>query len=140
MISLGVGEMGPLTPPMSKSFAQFRLIEHPGYRTPLHVHDTTDESFYVLEGTLTLYVGGARTDLGPGDYAFLPRGTLHAQGNLTDSRVVLLTTLAPGDFAAFFNDRAELVKHTPPDHPDYGARMRELGKKHDIRIVGAAPF
>lgn len=102
MISLGVGEVGSLTPKLSGSLAQFRLIEMPGYRTPLHVHDATDESFYVLEGTLTLFVNGERADLGPGDCAFLSRGTRHAQGNLTNERVVLLTTLVPGDFAAFF--------------------------------------
>lgn len=139
-ISVGVGEIGSLTPKHSKSLAQFRLIEHPGYRTPLHVHDVTDETFFVLEGSLTLFVDGQHNHLGPGDYVFLPRGTPHAQGNLSNDPVVLLTTLVPGDFAAFFHDRAELVKNTPPEHPDYGDRMRELGTKHDIRILGPTPF
>ena len=120
--------------------AQFRLVEKPGYRTPLHVHDQTDETFYVLEGRLTLQIDGERSELGPGDYVFLPRGTIHAQGNLSNDRVVLLTTLVPGDFAAFFRDRAELVKTIPPEHPDYGSAMRDLGKKHDIRIIGPTPF
>lgn len=139
-ISLGVGDVEPLTPDALGSVAQFKLVEKPGYRTPLHVHDKTDETFYVLEGRLTLQIDGERHELAPGDYVFLPRGTAHAQGNLSSSRVVLLTTLVPGDFAAFFRARAELVKTIPPEHADYGAAMRELGKKHDIRIVGSSPF
>ncbi|MDO9338884.1 MAG: cupin domain-containing protein [Caulobacter sp.] len=139
-LSLGVGDFTPLTPEGSAAMAQLLLNEHPSYRTPLHVHHRTDESFHVLEGRLTLFVDGAVRVLGPGDYAFIPRGTPHAQGNQTDKDAIALVTLAPGDFARFFHARAELVKTTPPDHPDYGPRMRALGQDHDIKIVGPPPF
>lgn len=138
--SLGVGDMVPLSPSQAGPVAQLKLVEHPGYRTPLHVHEQTDESFYVLEGSLTFHADGRTIVVGPGDYVFIPRGTPHAQGNVTASSTVLLTTLVPGDFAAFFRARAELVLTVPPDHPDYGARMRELGKDHDIKVLGPTPF
>jgi quercetin dioxygenase-like cupin family protein len=139
-VSLATGDFVSLTPEGTQAFAQLKLIEHPGYRTPLHVHKQTDETFYVLEGALTLFVDGKLRTLGPGDYAFIPRGTPHAQGNVTDSKAVVLLSLAPGEFSAFFKARADLVKTTPPDHPDYGPRMRALGRDHDITIVGPPPF
>ncbi|NML07673.1 cupin domain-containing protein [Sphingomonas sp. G-3-2-10] len=138
--SLGVGDIVPLSPSSAEKIAQIKLVEHPGYRTPLHVHERTDESFYVLAGSLTFHADGRTITLGPGDYVFIPRGTPHAQGNLTASDTVLLTTLVPGDFAAFFRARAELVRTAPPEHPDYGARMRALGKDHDIKLLGPTPF
>lgn len=139
-LSLGVGDTLSLTADPNGAVAQLKLIEHPGYRTPLHVHDQTDETFYVLEGVLTFHANGKTSILKAGDYVFIPRGTPHAQGNQTETTVTLLTTLVPAHFAKFFSERAELVKTTPPDHADYASRMRALGKQHDIRLVGPPPF
>ena len=132
--------MVSLMPTQTPGLAQLKLIERPGYRTPLHVHDRTDESFYVLEGSLTFHAAGKTVVLVAGDYVLVPKGMPHAQGNTTSSNTVLLTTLVPGDFATFFRARADLVKRIPPGHPDYSASMRELGKQHDIRVVGPSPF
>ena len=52
------------------------LVSPAGYETPLHVH-TDDEAFYVLEGKMTLFVGDQVIKLGPGSYAFAPRGIPH---------------------------------------------------------------
>jgi mannose-6-phosphate isomerase-like protein (cupin superfamily) len=48
---------------------------------PLHVHGTSDESFYVLEGNLEMEVGEQRHLLGPGEFAWVPRGTAHTFAN-----------------------------------------------------------
>ncbi len=129
-----------LTPPSRTSYSQMRLVERAGYRTPLHIHHETDETFLVLQGELTVFIGGQVHTLGPGDYAFVPRGTPHAQGNRTQSETILLLTMAPGDFVGFFAARAELIRDTPPGHPEYGERMRALGDRFDIEVVGPAPF
>ena len=41
--------------------------------TSRHVHQHEDETFYVVEGTLTIGVGEERFTVGPGGYAFGPR-------------------------------------------------------------------
>ena len=45
---------------------------------PLHVHRRDDETFYVLEGELTLFVPGEQIVLGPGQAALAPRDVPHA--------------------------------------------------------------
>lgn len=129
-----------LTPPERTDYAQLRLVERAGYRTPLHRHPHTDETFVVLQGELTIFLDGQVQALGPGDYMFVPRGTPHAQGNRTNADTVVVITLTPGDFAAFFNAREEIVADTPPGHPQYRERMMALGQRFDIEVLGPAPF
>ena len=49
----------------------------PGGGTPPHIHSREDESFQMLEGTLTVQVGGDTITASAGDFAFLPRGIAH---------------------------------------------------------------
>lgn len=129
-----------LTPPGRADYAQLRLVERAGYRTPLHVHHDTDESFLVVEGELTVFLDGATQVLRAGDYAFIPRGTPHAQGNATEADTIIVLTMVPGAFAGFFDARAELVQTAPPGHPDYAPGMMALGDRFDIEVLGPPPF
>ena len=55
---------------------QYTLLEitaPPGLQTPLHVHYTEDEGFYVLEGSVTIVVGDETVELASGRHAFGPR-------------------------------------------------------------------
>lgn len=129
-----------LTPSGQADYAQLRLVERAGYRTPLHVHPNTDETFLVVSGELTVFVGGELRTLGSGDFALIPRGTPHAQGNRTNAETVVVLTMAPGAFEGFFAARAEIVRDTPPGHPDYRDRMMALGERFDIEVLGPPPF
>lgn len=129
-----------LTPPGREAYSQLRLVERAGYRTPLHVHHETDETFLVVQGQLTVFVNGQTQVLGPGDYAFIPRGTPHAQGNQTESETIVLLTMVPGAFAGFFDARAALVLRAPPGHADYVPGMMALGERFDIEVLGPTPF
>ena len=48
----------------------------PGFSPPMHVHHREDESFYILEGELTLQCGERRFRAGTGAFVFLPRTSL----------------------------------------------------------------
>ena len=78
----------------------FLVIDHVAYGTgpPLHVHAMQEDSFYVLEGVLTLQVGDEFLELGPSDFATAPPGVAHrftnAHADQTACRTVNL--LAPG--------------------------------------------
>lgn len=138
--SIGVGEVVYLSPEGARDLGQMLLTEGPGYRTPVHIHHRTDESFHVLSGTLTLWVDGQMHELTAGDYVFIPRGTPHAQGNRGTEPARLLLSVAPGDFIGFFRAREVIVQTTPSGHPDYGPRMSALGEDFDIEDIGPPPF
>lgn len=121
-------------------FSQMKLIEYPGYETPLHIHDHTTEVFYVVEGTLTVLVDGVRKSVEAGSFVFVPKGTPHAQGNFTNSNLRTIITFYPAGFEKFFEARSEILKLHPPGTEQYGIQMRELGQKYDIRNIDYDPF
>ncbi len=49
---------------------------------PLHYHEEQDDTFYVLEGLLTVQAGEEILDLGPGDFLSIPPGVAHTFDNL----------------------------------------------------------
>src|SRR4028119_2286219 len=55
----------------------FGLIDNlmpAGFAGPYHVHRNEDESFYVVEGEMTFYVGDERGKAGSGALVYGPRG------------------------------------------------------------------
>jgi quercetin dioxygenase-like cupin family protein len=115
------------------------LTEQPGYKTAWHQHDGAEESFYVLEGTLTIQLVDKTYELPTGSFVLIPRGTPHGQGNFGKTPVRLLTGFTPGGFDAFFRDRVELYKTVKPGDPTFQQRFDELRAKHkrDVTVHGA---
>ena len=62
----------------------------PGGGAPPHIHHREDESFHLLEGSLTIQVGGDRITALPGDFVYLPRESL------TPSRTPAMRLRRPG--------------------------------------------
>src|SRR5687768_7091356 len=58
----------------------------PGGGPPPHVHTREDEFFYVLDGTFEIRIGDELHELGPGGFAFVPRGVVHNFRNAGDGR------------------------------------------------------
>ena len=118
----------------------FESIEMPGYKTNWHRHNNSEETFYILEGVLTVKLGEKTYQLGPGSYVFIARGTAHAQGNLGDKPVRFITTVTPAGIEEFFRDRAELLKTTKPGESGFDARYRPILEKHKRWIEILAPW
>jgi mannose-6-phosphate isomerase-like protein (cupin superfamily) len=76
----------------------------PGGGPPPHVHTREDEFWYVLDGTFEIRIGDEVHALGPGGFAFAPRGTVHNFRNTaaTPSRIVVGFT--PAGMEGFFRD------------------------------------
>ncbi|HET6876644.1 MAG TPA: cupin domain-containing protein [Jatrophihabitans sp.] len=72
----------------------------PGQGVEAHVHTDEDDSFLVLEGTLSVTVGeDDRTiSVTPGTYVLVPSGTRHAIANNGYTDVRMLNIHAPGGF------------------------------------------
>jgi quercetin dioxygenase-like cupin family protein len=75
-----------------------------GDEPPLHTHTREDETLYVLEGTITAYVGDQRFDVEAGSYAALPKDVPHGL-TVRGDKARLLMTLEPAGLEYFFVPR-----------------------------------
>lgn len=74
----------------------------PGGGPPPHIHHREDESFHILEGTLTIQVGGNTITASAGDFAYLPRGIAHSFKNTGDGFAKALVLTTPAGLENYF--------------------------------------
>jgi quercetin dioxygenase-like cupin family protein len=127
------------------------LVEHslePGLLgAPPHRHSREDETSYVLQGRLTVQVGGEIVTAGPGEVIVKPRGVFHAFWNAGGEPVRFLEVISPGGFEDYFAELARIVPQDGP--PDLDAiaelaarfgmefdmsRIPELMQRHGVRL------
>ena len=120
-------------------FSLVRMHCPPGDQPPLHVHETEDEGFYVLEGELTLWVGDEPPlTVVRGEYAFAPRGVPHTY-RAGDAGAVTLVSSLPGTFAAFVREAgrpAERPELPVLDGPPDVERLARIAAAHGITLLG----
>ena len=112
------------------AWSMAELAELPGFKTTLHRHPNWDEAFYVLEGVLSVHVGGATRDFGPGGFVVVPRGTPHGQANFGGTRVRFLLAMQPGGFERHLRDRVPLAREIAPDSAQWPTRVAALRAKN----------
>jgi mannose-6-phosphate isomerase-like protein (cupin superfamily) len=86
----------------------------PGGGPPLHVHTREDEFWYVLDGTFEIRMGDEVHAVGPGGFAFVPRGTLHNFRNTAETPSRILLGFAPGGMEASSASRVSPRPTTGP--------------------------
>ena len=113
------------------TFSLSEIVLPPGYPGPvLHRHARTLDSFYVLEGTLTIRLGeGDEVKAEPGSYGAMPPGTVHSFANRTDGLVRALNLMAPGGFEQYLKEVA--ATSAPGEAPD-PATMAEIASRYDF--------
>ena len=75
-----------------------------GDEPPIHTHTREDETLYVLDGSITAFVGDQRIDVAAGSYAALPKDVPHGF-TVRGDEVSLLVTLEPAGAEYFFVPR-----------------------------------
>jgi quercetin dioxygenase-like cupin family protein len=75
-----------------------------GNEPPIHTHTREDETLYLLEGSITAFVGDQRIDVEAGSYAALPKDVPHGFKVRGDA-ARLLVTLQPAGAEYFFVPR-----------------------------------
>ena len=121
---------------------QAHLVEQRGSGPPLHVHHNADETFYVIDGELTIYVGDERIEAGPGDFVFGPQGVPHAYVARSE-QAEFLATFAPASMDRFFEELGGIpvVPGEPapaasyPDPEEFARAVAAWG----VEIVGPPP-
>ncbi|MBZ9939383.1 cupin domain-containing protein [Mesorhizobium sp. BR1-1-16] len=124
----------------AKTGGSLSLVEQiipPGFESPWHVHHSEDESFYVIDGTVTVIVGDTITTLQAGDFGFGPRGTPHGFRVEGSGPLRLLFLTTGGDFADFIAETS-VPKDATPVPPDM-AGFVAAAERHSISILGPLP-
>jgi mannose-6-phosphate isomerase-like protein (cupin superfamily) len=98
---------------------------------PLHLHHEQDDTFFVLEGILTVQVDDELFDLHAGDLVCAPKGVPHTFANVGKEPVRVIHIMTPGGFDRVMEDYASL----PVGRPDPQV-LEELAHKHKLAFVG----
>jgi quercetin dioxygenase-like cupin family protein len=89
---------------------------------PLHLHERHLDSFFVLEGTLSLRLGDDAVEAPAGSYAYAPPGSVHTFSNPGGETVRALNIMAPGGFEQYLKEAAEAGTADPAELAKIAAR------------------
>jgi mannose-6-phosphate isomerase-like protein (cupin superfamily) len=98
----------PLVDRTTSGITQCSLAEEllpPGHAVAPHFHATTEEIYYVLEGTGRMQVGAETAEVGPGDAIYIPRDSIHTLENTGDVPMRIILVCGP----AFSRDDERFV-------------------------------
>jgi len=141
-----VGDTMTLKATAASTAGRLTLVENltaPGGGPPPHVHEREDEFFYVLEGSFEIRIGDDVHVLGPGGFAYVPRGTVHNFRNATDTPRRILVGFTPGGMDGFFRAAGRPALDdgpAPPVDEDEIARSMAAADEYGMRSLdfGAA--
>jgi mannose-6-phosphate isomerase-like protein (cupin superfamily) len=105
----------------------------PGSGPPRHIHHSSDELFYVLEGEFLFLVGERQVSAKPGTFVFIPRGTVHAAKVIGTEPGKVLAAYIPGGLERSFEEFAKLRTEQAEDAKRTAA---EINEKYDSEFVG----
>ncbi len=119
-------------------YAMWEAIVPPGGGPPPHVHSREEEGFYLLEGEITLQVGGERIVATAGMFANMPVGTPHSFKNESDRPAKMLISVAPAGLEQLFFDVGIPVEQgaltaEPPTKAEL-EKMLAVAPKYGIEI------
>src|ERR1700754_4787749 len=101
-----LGEVGRALAGAEESSGAMSVMALDGPRAerpiPLHYHDHEYEFFYVLRGAVQLWADDESRVLAPGDFGYIPPGTLHAY-QLRGHHSTFVGPIVPGGWDRFFD-------------------------------------
>jgi quercetin dioxygenase-like cupin family protein len=112
----------------------------PGGGPAPHIHHREDESFHVLEGTLTIQIGGDTLSASSGDFAFLPRGIAHSFKNNGDTPAKALVLITPGGLENYFAEVFDpaVDRSAPPPSEELIARAFAAAPRYGLVLLPPA--
>jgi quercetin dioxygenase-like cupin family protein len=84
-------------------FALMEQVARKGNVPPRHIHHREDETFYVVEGEMTFFVGDETIKATPGTMVFAPRDIAHSF-TIDSEQVRMLVMVAPAGAEGFFKE------------------------------------
>lgn len=119
-------------------YATIEAVVPPGGGPPPHTHSREEESFFVLDGEITFTVNGERIVAGPGTFANMPVGLLHAFKNESDRTARMLISVAPAGLEEMFFEVGMPLPPgsttAPPPTPEEIGRLLAAAPRYGIGI------
>ena len=109
-------------------FEQTSLSQGKG--TPLHIHNSQDEIFYVIEGAYKFQVGNDKYDLTTGESIFLPRQVAHAWTQVSEKGKMTVIVQPAGKLENFFITMAAL------NYEPSKEEISNIFAANDMQVVG----
>jgi quercetin dioxygenase-like cupin family protein len=121
---------------------KFALIESVGRKgsvPPPHIHHREEESFYVLDGEMTVSVGDRTIKATPGTLVVVPRDTVHSFV-IESEQLRVLTLLTPAGLEGWFKEfsvPAAALTLPPPAEISRSEiqRMLEVSPQYGVEFV-----
>ena len=113
-------------------------LTSPGGGPPPHIHTREDEFFYVLDGSFEIRIGESLHSIGPGGFAYVPRGTVHNFRNAADNPARILIGFTPGGIEGFFRDAGRTALDdgpAPPVDDDEVSRTMVAAPRYGLELL-----
>jgi mannose-6-phosphate isomerase-like protein (cupin superfamily) len=75
-----------------------------------HSHETEDEMFLVIAGSMTMHFRDGSVSLGPGEYLIVPRGTEHRPETAEEAHVLMVEPASTVNTGTAGGDRTRAVQ------------------------------
>jgi mannose-6-phosphate isomerase-like protein (cupin superfamily) len=119
--------------------SQVHIVEPRGAAPPMHLHHNADETFYVISGEVSVFLGDERIDAGPGAFLFVPKGAAHTW-LVRSEQAEALVTLAPAGLEGFFAEVGVPVVPAEPGPSHIDVDLQEMNRRaeaYGVQFLGA---
>src|SRR5919107_2475606 len=102
-----------------------------------HLHRRHEETFYVLQGELTVRVGPRKIVAPAGSFVVVPRGVVHQPSNPGTEPTRVLLIFSPAGMDHFFEEAAEgrMRLQAPPTDTAILEELEAFTKKYGLRFA-----
>ncbi|MAT14098.1 MAG: cupin [Planctomyces sp.] len=119
-------------------YASFEAIVPPGSGPPPHIHSREEESFLVLEGEMTFYLGEERIVAEAGTFLNMPIGSLHRFKNESEKMARMIISVAPAGIEEMFFEVGQPLADDattapPPSEADIH-KLLEAAPRYGVEI------
>jgi len=110
-----------------------------GHAPPLHIHDTLDDTWYVLQGQMAARCGDDEFLIEAGYWVSMPRGVPHTFRVVGNQPARILVMHDNSTFRDFVRELgAPTTQHVPPPTPSFPPmdQLARVAGAHDLRPIG----